>query len=414
MDRRMRAGFGMLLWAAIGMSDLRAAEPDSEISAVFQTWSTASQQRGREGMIVRALQPVVGPLREECLTQRFRWTFRSSSELEAVPVDASEALFVPRIRITIDGDGMPTRVTVGQLTQEIRELVRADVARFQALENSPEHGQIVAVSFEEPSATAQPVDARLKQILCCWAAESQKAKAVKTTFRRVDYDIATEVESHSTGEFIYAAPRTGSYRTVPTIRPTQESARIGIQGTPFVQLPGVALSHLWTDKELIQIDTASRAYIAYPLPRSGRDGHGIASFENAWRPLLAPQNSLPFVAGFNEKELLADYAWRVVSETATAISLEGSPVSGPDVGHYAQAQVIIDPKTYRTKATRITDVARTRETIHQFFDQVVSSDPKALGDWKPDLTTLTRASDPPGTAGVEPVQPASAETQPGE
>ncbi len=154
-----------------------------------------------------------------------------------MPVDASEAMFVPRVRITIDGDGLPTHVTVGQLTQEIRDLVKADVARIQSLEASSGDGQIVPVSFEQPVVAAPPVNARLQKILSSWAAQSQKAKAVKTAFRRVDYDIATEIESHSTGEFVYAAPRMGYYRTVPTIRPAAESARIGIEGTPFVQLP---------------------------------------------------------------------------------------------------------------------------------------------------------------------------------
>lgn len=410
MDRRTRAGFGMLLWAVIGVSNIRAAEPDQELSALFQNWATLSQERGRDGMIVRAIQPIVGPLREQCLTQRFRWAFRSSTELEAVPVDASEAMFVPRVRITIDGDGLPTHVTVGQLTQEIRDLVKADVARIQSIEASSGDGQIVPVSFEQPVVAAPPVNARLQEILSSWAAQSQKAKAVKTAFRRVDYDIATEIESHSTGEFVYAAPRMGYYRTVPTIRPAAESARIGIEGTPFVQLPGVALSHFWSEKELIEIDSANKSCVGYPLPKIRPDGHGIASFDNAWHHLLAPQKSLPFVVGLDEKELTTNYQWQIVSETATAITLEGTPIAGPDVGHYWQAQVILDPKTCRTKATRITDLARTRETIHQFFDQVVSQDVRALGDWKPDLTALTRVGDPPGSE-VSPIQPASNEVQ---
>ncbi len=61
MDRRTRAGFGMLLWAVIGVSNIRAAEPDQELSALFQNWATLSQERGRDGMIVRAIQPIVGP-----------------------------------------------------------------------------------------------------------------------------------------------------------------------------------------------------------------------------------------------------------------------------------------------------------------------------------------------------------------
>lgn len=408
MDRRLQAGFCMLLWAAIRVSDICAAEPDRDLASIFQNWSTLSQERGREGMTVRALQSIVGPLREECLTQRFRWTFRSSTELDAVPVDTSEAQFVPQVRITIDEEGLPTHVTVGQLTQEIRDLARADVSRIQSLEASAGNGQIVTVSFEEQVTATPPVNARLQQILCSWATQSQKAKAVKTSFRRIDYDIATEVESHSTGEFIYSAPRQGYYRTVPTLHPATESVRIGIQGTPFVQLPGAALSHFWTEKELIDIDSANRSCIAYPLPKIRPDAHGIASFDNAWQQLIAPQKSLPFVVGLDEQELTANYQWQIVSETPSAITLIGTPVAGPDVAHYSQAQIVIDPKTCRTKATRVTDLGRTRETIHHFTDQVVAQDARALGDWKPDLTKLTRVGDPPGSE-VSPILPASNE-----
>lgn len=399
----------MLLFAVLGITCAPAAEPKTNLSAVFRAWSEASQERGREGIFVRALQPLVGPLREDCLTQRFRWTTCSSTELEAVPVDPHEAMFVPCIRITLDRDAMPSQVTIGQVTRDIRELVRTDLARFQALESSASQSNIVAVSFEEPTPATKPVDAHLKQVLCCWIKAAERATAVRSTFRRVDYDFATEVEFHSSGEFVFAAPRTGYYRSVPTNHPSKSSTRIGIQGKPFVQLPGEAISHYWTDRELFQINSASRSYFSYALPKTGRNGLGIGSFDNLWRTLMTPQSSLPFVAGLNEKELTTDFEWQLVSESAQAITLEGHPVSGPDVANYGQVQVILDPKTYRTRATRVTDPGRTRETIHQFFDQVVSNDPKSLGNWQPDLTGLTLANDPSRLAGVPPVEPAAAE-----
>ena len=77
------------------------------------------------------------------------------------------------------------------------------------------------------------------------------------------------------------------------------------------------------------------------------------------------------------------------------------PLAAPPVGHQQQAVGLA------------TDLARTRETIHQFYDQVVSQDVRSLGDWKPDLTALTRIGDPPGSE-VSPILPVSNEVQAGE
>lgn len=409
MDRRLPIAGIMACTLFVQVAGALLADSSLELAPVFQHWETVSGQRGREGMLVRALQPVIGPLRQDCLVQRFSWSRVNDQEIVAVPRDDAERMFAPQVRIQVDESGMPTQVTVGQLTQDVRDMAQVQLARFHKQENSAGTNQIVTVSFEDVPA-AKPIHGPLSRVLTKWCAASQQAVAVRTTFKRVDYDLATEIEFHSTGEFIYSAPRLGYYRTVPTIRPESTSNRLGIHGTPFVQQPGEAIQHYWTDRELVQIESQRKAYFVYPLPATGRDGLGSGSFDNLWRRLMAPQNALPFVVGLSEKELRSEYEWRLVSESTDSIILDGAPVSGPDQAHLSQVQIIIDAKTWRTRATRIVDVGRTHETIHEFFDQSVSRNPRDLGDWQPDLTGFVRANDLPGVGQVPPVEPASAQT----
>ena len=101
------------------------------------------------------------------------------------------------------------------------------------------------------------------------------------------------------------------------------------------------------------------------------------------------------VVGLVEKELLSHYDWELVADHQTAIILRGTPVDGPDAGLYTSAQVVIDPASFRTRATRMIDIAGSKETYHQFQYHIVSSDLKTLGQWQPDLARFERVGEMP-------------------
>ncbi len=181
--------------------------------------------------------------------------------------------------------------------------------------------------------------------------------------------------------------------------PHKEAAvgtRRGLNGQSYVRLPGENLLLVWSGRDLTQVDVTARRYEVHAHPATPREVLGAGSFDATWQTLIAPQSALPMVVGLVEKELLSHYDWELVQENKGALILRGTPVDGPDAGLYSMAQVVIDPVSYRTQATRMVDISGSKETIHQFQYHVVSGDPQSLGVWQPDLTRFERVREVPG------------------
>lgn len=403
MDRRLWKWLGILVCGLLTAAPVRAAEPDPRVVSVLEHWETTSQTRTREGLFVRTLQPFLGPLREDCLLQRFTWSIRGEAELEAVPNDPAERQFLPGVRIAIDAQGLPQTLVIGQLKKSVRDLARADIAQVASRESISTESSIVRVSFDPDGGPglANPVNPRVREVISRWVAGSKAAKAVRTSFQRIDYDSTIEVETHASGEFVFVAPFQGLYKSVA--RPTQgtvTATRLGLNGQSYVRLPGESLMLVWSGRELTQVDLTARRYEVHSQPATPREVWGAGSFDASWQALIAPQSALPMVVGLVEKELLSNYEWEVVADNQRAIVLRGTPVDGPDAGLYTTAQVVIDPVSYRTQATHMIDIAGSKETYHQFQYHIVSSDPQSLGQWQPDLTQLERVGEVPGVAAA--------------
>ena len=405
MDRRLWKWLGILAFGLLAAAPIRAAEPDPQIVSVLQHWETTSQTRTREGLCVRTLQPFLGPVREDCLLQRFTWSILSDSELEAVPIDPAERQFSPGVRISIDSDGLPQSVVIGQLQKSVRDLARAEIAQVASRESLSTESSIVRVSFDPDAEVglANPVSPRIREVISRWVTASKSANALRTSFQRIDYDSVIEVETHATGEFVFCAPFLGLYKSVASpIEGAAAGTRIGLQGQSYVRLPGADLLLVWNGRELTQVNLTARRYEVHAHPGTPREVLGAGSFDATWQTLIAPQSALPMVVGLVEKELLSNYEWELVADHQTAIVLRGTPIDGPDAGLYTSAQVVIDPVSYRTQATRMIDIAGSKETFHQFQDHVVSVDPKSLGEWQPDLTRFERVGEVPGVEAAAP------------
>ena len=399
MDRRLEKWLGILALGLVAAARLNAADPDPQVVSVLRSWETTSEDRGRDGLSVRTLQAFLGPLREDTLQERFTWKFRSPGELEAIPTDPAERQFLPSVRIRIDSDGQPESVVIGQLTQHVRDLERAEILQIAARESIATDNGIVRASFN-PEGDSKPAlsasSARTSEVITRWVAASKSANAVRANFRRIDYDSATEVETHAAGSFLYSAPYQGMYHSRPASKLSADSARIGVAGERYVQLPSQETLLLWSDGKLTQIDVPDQRYEVHTLPGSAREFLCGGSFDAVWQTLIAPQSALPMVVGLQEKELRANYKWELVADDHAAVILRGTPRSGPDSMLYRSAQIVIDPVSYRTRATRLIDASGTKETVHRFSDYTVSKDIATLGKWLPDLSALERVGDVPG------------------
>ncbi len=403
MDRRLGMWMGILVGTLVASTPVRAAAPDPRVVSVLQYWETTSPERTRAGLIVRTLQPYLGPLQEDSLLQRFTWTIGRDSELVAVPTAPSERQFSPQVRIAIDAEGLPQSVAIGLMQLTMRDLVRAKIARWAALESSSPASDIVRVSFnpDDEARLAASDDSRVRQVITRWVAASQSAPVVRASFQRVDYDSAIEVETHATGEFVFMAPFQGLYQSQSS-PPTEvkEATRISRDGRPYVCLAGEDVLLVWNGKNLTQVHSSAQTYEVFERPGTPREVLGTGSFDAVWQTLIAPQTALPMVVGLEENELLSNCTWELVADDRTSLILRGTPVDGPHASLYSSVQVVIDPASFRTQATRIIDVAGSKETIHQFTYQVVSKDPAALGEWLPDLSHYRQAGQ---AAGIDTV-----------
>jgi hypothetical protein len=398
---------GILVGVLVASAPVGADTPDPRVVSVLQYWETTSQASTRAGLVVRTLQPSLGPLREDSLRQRFTWTLSGDSELMAVPTDPAERQFSPQVRIAIDADGLPQSVAIGQLRLAVRDLVRAKIVQRSSRESISPASDIVRVSFnpDEEASLAAPVDSRVRQVISRWVAASRSTPAVRARFQRMDYDSAIEVETHATGEFVFCAPDQGLYQSLSS-PPSGDSAgtRIGLNGRPYVRLAGENMMLVWNGKDLTQVYSSAQSYEVFERPGTPHEVLGAGSFDAVWQTLITPQSALPMVVGLVEKELLTNYAWELVADDPCSLILRGTPVNGPDASLYSSVQVVIDPACYRTQATRIIDIAGSKETMHQFTYRVISKDPAALGEWFPDLSHFRRVGDVPGAEASSSVE----------
>ncbi len=414
MDRRFVLCIGLVLANFSSRnSSVLGGELPAEMVPILTGWEEAREEQTRSGFAVRSLQMVLGPMRVASLTHRFDWQLKAPNRIVATPVDATERQFLPQIEIELAADGQMALVRCGASEKRMIDMIRTEVAQVTARQNLAEGGIVQASFTDDKAPKASP-----PQWVRSWVAASAKTVAVRSRFRRTDYDDATAVEHHSAGTFLFSAPYDGLYHSQPAAAPETESRRTTASGDSFVQLPGDERFLQWRGSDLTHIDFSALTYSVLTRPATPREILGSGSFDMVWQTLAAPQSSLPLVAGLDANTVLKNYEWEVRGETTDRVTLFGTPVTGPDAMLYSSAEVILDRQTLRTVATRIVDAARSRETVHQFEYEIASTDPKALGRWEPDLTRFRQNSSEGITEGVTddspesplgPTEPVSAE-----
>jgi hypothetical protein len=414
MDRQLEKWFGFLVVGLVAAASLNASEPNADINSVLRNWEATSGDRGRDGATVRALQTFLGPLREVDLQQRFTWRRLSETEVEAIPSDHLEQQFLPSVRLALDEMGMPQSVLIGNFRHEVRDIVRSEMRKIAAREAVSSDNGIVRVSFDSNRASGGQVaiTPRVSEVLTRWVAASKTTNALRATFHRVDYDSATEVETHATGAFVFSAPYTGLYHAEPVVKVAAASARIGLDGKPYTQLPAQEMMLVWDQNKLTQVDIPAHRFEVHQLPTSAKELLCGGSFDAVWQTLIAPQSALPMIVALQEKELRANYSWSLVSDDQKTIILHGTPVGGADAMLYQGAQIVIDPATFRTRATRMFDITGTKETVHEFQIQVAAADIAAVNGWQPDLSEFDRMGEIPGVEPTSYTQEASQDLPP--
>ncbi|QDT53141.1 hypothetical protein Pan44_11560 [Caulifigura coniformis] len=252
----------------------------------------------------------------------------------------------------------------------------------------------------ELDAAATPA---VLEVLSRWEQATMALKSVEINFKRFDRDSVFEVETRGVGKFIYVAPNKGLYTLKGA--PVVERAEGPSTATGGKMAVAAAKPQLywWSGENVTIVDEREKTYDTLPIPkRMSENIQTVGSWDVIWQVLAGPQKALPAVVDLRAEKMLNRFEWSVEENSDTQIHLEGVPRTSQDRRHIKQLSVMLDPKTYRTTATRLVDPSGSRETIHRF--EYVKVNDASLDDqtaWKPELAALSPLGPPPLAPAVE-------------
>ena len=258
-------------------------------------------------------------------------------------------------------------------------------------------GSVETASFESGLSPA------VVEILSRWEQASMELKSVEISFKRFDRDSVFEVETRGVGKFIYVAPNKGLYslKAAPVIEKAEGPSTA--TGGKMVVAAAKPQLYWWSGENVTIVDEREKTYDTLPIPkRVSENIQTVGSWDVIWQVLAGPQKALPAVVDLRAEKLLNRFEWTVEENSDTQIHLEGVPRTSQDRRHIKRLSVMLDPKTYRTTATRLVDPSGSRETIHRFeYVKVNDASLSNADSWKPDLAALSPLGPPPLAPAVE-------------
>lgn len=339
------------------------------------------------------------------LIEEFNWSLESTTQTTIVvkgfPRDKVAQLFYSAFEVTLDRQS--------KRPSEIQFLDRDGTPREQAVRfrvvaarnpgaTSGSVRTVAGNTGETGAAEAAPPQAELPLILLRWVAATREIRAAELRFRRYVYDSIHAEEIRGEGRFIFEAPGRGLYELRPVeLSDGVTSQRTTADGEPFEMAPDEWVSCYWTGTHLVWIDERERSYETMPLPEANTgDIRPVGSWDRVWAGWAGPQRALPGVIDAHTDSFIDRFDWTLLLRNERQIILQGRPKTDDDRFHLSLLQVVLDPNTYLTTATRMIDASGNRETVHVFEPVRISREPKAESDdWEPDLTQYRERTAPP-------------------
>jgi hypothetical protein len=263
-----------------------------------------------------------------------------------------------------------------------------------------EQASAILLNAEFNSAAVSPV---VVEILSRWEQATLDLKQVEISFKRFDRDSVFEVETRGVGKFIYVSPNIGLYslKGAPVVERAEGPSTAS--GGRMVVAAAKPQLYWWSGENVTIVDDREKTYDTLPIPkRMSENIQTVGSWDVIWQVLAGPQKALPAVVDLRAEKMLNRFEWSVEENSETQVHLEGVPKTPQDRRHIKRLSVMLDPKTYRTTATRLVDPSGSRETIHRFEYVKVNEDSlKDQKSWKPDLEGLSPLGPPPLAPAVE-------------
>ena len=338
-----------------------------------------------------------GPVEARRLIGEFNWISRLSDGqiiLHAVPRDELTQLFCPGIDVAWDAEhqrpaslrfyddpASARAVTISPPTA----LEPASVTRVAARPVHPDP----LIQLASLNAIESPVDApalALPEVLRRWAEATSRIERAHLEFVYYSYDSVYFIEQRCHGRFRWEAPDRACYELFNTgDDATAEIRRKDPAGNPFTRGTAEPLMYCWNGTEVIFAHPAQRTYEVFDVP-SDPEVRQTGSWGRIWCAYADPHCILPGVVDVHSDGLHNRFEWALLRQDEEQILLCGLPLQAADQQELSQLQVILDPHTFRTRATRLYDVTGSRETVHVFCESKFNDDVNYSENWTPDLT----------------------------
>lgn len=433
---------GLALWVGVTLPGWTfAADPVAE---TLQRWEQASQTRippaiedlePRHGITHSAHEllnaiGLLGPIRANRLLEDFDWeqqgTLDGESLLIGKPRDDVDRLFFSSVEIALDDAG-----AVRSLRYRDREGTRrAEPIRWASplrlVENAPvllrpamtaeaAPGTIQLAAFEEaediasaapekPAAdpTVAPPKAApedVAQVLEAWTQAGKNIRSLNCRIRRYQYDSVWQVETRGRGRLYFEAPHMGLLELQPaTIASGERSTRNRKDGQPYELVADEPITYHWSRKQLTKVNPTRTEYERFAIPEAfleEKTVRTVSSFDVIWTMYGSPRRALPGLIETDLESLSNRFDWSIVSRNDQQILLSGRTVEAEERRHFSALQVVLDARTYLTKATKTIDSTGTRETVC-IFEDVRANEPRRLdaASWEPKLQDYYELSGP--------------------
>jgi hypothetical protein len=416
----------LLLVLCIALSS-RAAEPP-DIAELLYAWQTsaidqpalladaafADSRNTHNAHELSLAAEFYGPVDARRLIEQFTWSSRSvegQTVLHAVPRDEFTRLFCAGVDVEWDADQQRPRSLrfydepASPRAVAIHPPAAPEHAAVTRVAARPVHTdtliQLAALNTIE-DAPESPLE--LSEILRRWTDATSRIERAHLEFMRFNYDNLYFVEQRCHGRFRWEAPDRACYELFNSGDDgTAETKRKGPHGEPFIRESADPLMLCWDGNEVIIAHPELRTYDVFDVP-SDPEVRQTGSWGRIWSVYADPHRILPGVVDVHSEGLHDRFEWTLLRQDDEQILLCGRPLLTEDQQQLSQLQVILDPQTFRTRATRVYDVTGNRETVHVFCESKFNNDVNYSENWTPDLTDYQQLNSAP------PAPPATSES----
>lgn len=382
-----------------------------------------------------------GPVDSEGLEQAFRWSVVSESahelRLRATPRQLERPALRPSLSVSsadvspvafigeaVRGDfaadactfelvidqfhGRPRLVFWESAAEQPRESIERLDPEELVIESGTSDGRTLLTDNSREIQTASAFwletdspgasDPAVLEILTRWEQAVAELRSVELKFKRFDRDPVFELETRGLGRFIFLSPDKGLYELKPASVVERADGPTAVGGGRYTVNAAKPQSYWWTGKTVTIVDEREKTFDEMTIPKcaKGCQMQTVGSWDVIWQILAGPQKAIPGVVDVRTEKMINRFRWSVLESSDTRILLEGRPRLVSDRRHMSRLDIILDPKTYRTIATRVIDPAGSRTTDHAFeYVKVNTPDLEDESSWKPDLSGMSPIGPPP-------------------